>query len=68
MNPAPPVTRIAMCSPIAISPATPMHTPLRVLQLGPLYNNHLRRWSQHAVTIGACDLLKQHAFGGLQIE
>src|SRR5688572_1296864 len=29
-----------------------MHTPPRVLQLGPLYNNHLRRWSQHAMTIG----------------
>jgi glycosyltransferase involved in cell wall biosynthesis len=25
---------------------------LRVLQLGPLYNNHIRRWSQHAATLG----------------
>jgi glycosyltransferase involved in cell wall biosynthesis len=25
---------------------------LRVLQLGPLYNNHIRRWSQHAVAMG----------------
>ena len=29
-----------------------MHAPLRILQLGPLYNNHLRRWSQHAVAMG----------------
>jgi glycosyltransferase involved in cell wall biosynthesis len=26
---------------------------MRVLQLGPLYNNHLRRWSSHARALGA---------------
>jgi glycosyltransferase involved in cell wall biosynthesis len=32
-----------------------MHVPLRVLQLGPLYSPHTRRWSQLARNIG-CDV------------
>jgi glycosyltransferase involved in cell wall biosynthesis len=32
--------------------ATGSASGLRVLQLGPLYNNHLRRWSAHATALG----------------
>src|SRR4051794_6896951 len=28
------------------------HARVRILQLGPLYNNHLRRWSAHARALG----------------
>lgn len=36
--------------PISAGPA--VHAGLKVLQLGPLYKNHVRRWSSHAAALG----------------
>jgi len=41
-----------------------VHARLRVLQLGPLYNNHLRRWSEHAVRIGCTVFAAGHVRPG----
>jgi glycosyltransferase involved in cell wall biosynthesis len=35
-----------------VAPPTATATGLRVLQVGPLYVNHVRRWSEHAVALG----------------
>jgi glycosyltransferase involved in cell wall biosynthesis len=41
-----------------------MHARLRVLQLGPLYNNHIRRWSEHAMTMGCAVYAAGHVRPG----
>jgi glycosyltransferase involved in cell wall biosynthesis len=43
-----------------------MHARLRVLQLGPLYTNHVRRWSRHAVTMGCAVHAAGHVKPGRQ--
>jgi glycosyltransferase involved in cell wall biosynthesis len=49
---------------MAIMAADSMHAPLRVLQLGPLYNNHVRRWAELAATLGCTVYAAGHVSPG----
>jgi glycosyltransferase involved in cell wall biosynthesis len=53
-----------MCSPIAISPTHATHAKQRVLQLGPLYSPHTRRWSQLARKAGCTVYAAGHVSPG----
>ena len=37
---------------------------LRVLQVGPLYHNHVRRWAEHAAAVGCAVDVAGHGRAG----
>ncbi|MGH2994343.1 MAG: glycosyltransferase [Solirubrobacterales bacterium] len=44
--------RGTLASAMQVAPSKPAGSRLRVLHVGPLYVNHLRRWAEHAAALG----------------